>query len=110
MSEDYVRAELHTLTVSGRIEEARRVLPEVAGRITQLLVDNPGQFGLLVAGDVVAGRVLLNLVRPRTAAEALAVMAVLVAGLPALNMLAVRKGWIRLRIRDDDGALVPLEL
>jgi hypothetical protein len=92
-----------------RVEEFRQNLPATMERVTQLVVDNPGQFALLVAGDIVLTRVVMNLVRPRTAAEGLAVMVVLAAGLPLLAGHAVSRGWLRFRVRDEDGNLVPLE-
>lgn len=91
------------------LDEVRDALPVIAGRVTELIVDNPAQFGLMIAGSMVATRVAMNLVRPRNAAEALALMVVLNVGLPALGMHAIRKGWLKFKIRDENGCLVPLE-
>lgn len=102
-------AESGTVAPMGGLAELRHNLPAAVERVTQLVVDNPGQFGLLVAGDIVATRVLMNLVRPRTPIEGLAVMVVLMAGLPLVAGAAVSRGWIKLRVRDEDGKLVPLE-
>ena len=90
------------------LEEVRRNLPVAASRMTQLVVDNPGQFALLVAGTIVTARAAQNLVRPRTAVQALALAVILQVGMPALAMQAVRRGWVTIRIRDEDGNLVPL--
>ena len=92
-----------------RLGELRQRAPAAASALTQFAVDNPAPLALMAAGDLVLARILINLVRPRTPAEALALMTVLIAGLPAMNMLAVRKGWLRLRVRDEDGRLVLLE-
>lgn len=88
--------------------ELRQSLPAKVARVTELAVDNPGPLVLLVAGDIVLTRTVMNLVRPRTPLEGLAVMVVLMAGLPALAGHAISRGWIRLRIRDENGNLIPL--
>lgn len=92
----------------GRLEAARRAIPRAAAEVAQLAVDNPAQCGLILAGSFVAARVLLNLVRPRTPLEALAVLAVAQAAVPLLAGKLVEKGVIRLRVRDEHGNLVPL--
>jgi len=93
----------------GLLEEYRRALPLAVGKMTELVVDNPGQFVILAAGTVVLTKTALNIVRPRTAVQALALAVVLQAGIPVLGMQAVRRGWLRFRVRDDHGCLVPLE-
>lgn len=91
-----------------RLEKYRREIPQGVKDVTQVVVDNPGQFALLLAGSVVIGRAAANIVRPRTALEALALMVVLQVGIPVLAAKAIGQGWIRLRVRDADGCLVPL--
>jgi hypothetical protein len=93
---------------TGRIERLQRELPEVAAKVVQAVVDNPAQFALLGAGTIVATRAAMNIMRPRSAFEALALMVVLQIGLPKLALMAVERGWITFRVRDIDGNLVPL--
>jgi hypothetical protein len=59
---------------------------------------------------VAIGSAARNIVRPKTAAEALALAVVLQVGLPVLATEAVKRGWLKFRVRDEDGCLVPLEL
>lgn len=92
---------------NSRVEQLRVQVPVLAEKLTQLVVDNPAQFALLMAGGIVLGRAAANIVRPRTVLEALALMAVLQAGVPLLASQALERGWIRLRVRDEDGQLVP---
>jgi hypothetical protein len=93
---------------AGRIEQLREQLPGTVAKVTQVVVDNPGQFALITAGTVVLYRAALNLVRPRTPLEAAALLVVLQIGLPKLAMAAVDRGWLTFRIRDADGRLIPL--
>jgi hypothetical protein len=86
-----------------RVEQLRVQVPALAEKITQLVVDNPAQFALLMAGGIVLGRAAVNIVRPRTGLEALALAAVLQAGVPLLASQVLERGWIRLRVRDEDG-------
>lgn len=95
--------------LEGRIERLRGELPGVVGQVTQVLVDNPKAFLLIGAGTVVATRAAVNIVRPRTAMEALALFVLLQMGLPMLASQAMQRGWLQLRVRDDEGHLVPLE-
>lgn len=92
-----------------RLENYRRQIPEAAAEVTQVIVDNPGQFALMVAGMVVLSKAAKNIVRPRNAVEALALAVVLQVGLPMLAGEAVRRGWLKLRVRDEHGYLIPLE-
>jgi hypothetical protein len=94
-----------TMPVTKSVTEA---LPEAVQRVTQVLVDNPGQFALIAAGTLVAARAAMNIVRPRTPLQALALFVVLEVGLPKAVMLAAEKGWLTFRVRDEDGQLVPL--
>lgn len=83
-------------------------LPGAVGGITQVIVDNPGQFALVTAASIVLTRAAVNLVRPRTAIEGLALLVLLQLLLPRLATAAVEHGWITFRIRTPDGRLVPL--
>lgn len=96
--------ELH----AGPAERFRRTLPAAAAQVTQLVVDNPAQFALVIAGTVVTARAAFNIVRPRTPLEGLALMVVLQVGLPALATAAIDRGWLKFRVRDEDGNLIPL--
>lgn len=92
----------------GRLEQLRDDLPDVAAGITQLVVDNPAQVALMTAGTVVIARAAFNIVRPRTVLEALALAVVLQIGLPRLASAALEHGWIKFKVRDAHGCLVPL--
>lgn len=98
------------MAVPERIEQARQELPAAAAKFAQIVVDNPGQFVFVAAGALVIGRAAMNIVRPRTAAEALALMLVLQLGTPKLIELAIARGWLKFRVRDEEGHLVPLEV
>lgn len=89
------------------LERIRERLPEGIAAAARVIVDNPGPFALLVAGDVVLMRILANLVKPKTPAQGAAVMVVSLAALPLLNRQAVERGWVKLRVRDENGDLVP---
>lgn len=103
-------ASLDPLCRSGRLDEIRDRLPAAAARFTELIVDNPAQFGLLIAGTIVVTRAAVNIVRPRTPLEAFALMVVLQIGLPLLATKALERGWLQLQVRDEDGQLVPLQI
>lgn len=90
------------------LDRLRRELPGRAAAAVTVIADNPVQFGVLIAADIVACQLAVNLVRPRTPLQALALMVVLVAGLPAAAEQAIVRGWIPLRVRDKNGNLVPL--
>ena len=96
--------------VAERIEEARAVLPKAMATMTQLVVDNPAQFAFVAAGAMVTGKILVNLVKPRTPLEALAVLIVAECATPFLLKAAIDHGYLKFRIRDPDGNLVPLSL
>lgn len=91
-----------------RIENYRREIPKTVTAMTQVVVDNPGQFALMTAGAFVIGSAARNIVKPKSAVEALALAVVLQVGLPALAVRAAERGWIKLRVRDQHGCLIPL--
>lgn len=97
------------MRIAEQLAEARDRIPEAAGIAAQLLIDNPAQFGLVAAGAVVWGKILVNLVRPRTLTEALATIAVGDAVMFLALREAMKSGLLRFRVRDLDGHLVPLE-
>lgn len=97
-----------TVAVSERIELARRDVPAAAARLAQVVVDNPGQLAIVAAVTLVAGRAAMNLVRPRTPIEALALLVTLELGMGKGVQLAIDRGWLNFRIRDEAGQLVPL--
>jgi hypothetical protein len=92
-----------------RLDDAVQKLPGAIGQITQVVIDNPGQMALIACGTIVATRAAINIVRPRTALEALALMVFLQIAIPRAAIAAIDKGWLTIRIRDDGGRLVPLE-
>ncbi len=91
-----------------RFDNLLQRLPGGMSAMTQIIVDNPGQIALFTAATIVITRAVVNLVRPRTAVEGLALLVVLELALPRLAMAAVEHGWITFRIRTPDGRLVPL--
>lgn len=91
-----------------RLEQLREDLPEAAANITQLVVDNPAQFALMTAGTIVIARAAFNIVRPRTLLEALALAVVLQIGLPQAALAAIDHGWLKFKVRDAHGCLVPM--
>jgi len=82
--------------------------PATAAEVTQVIIDNPFPMLAIGAGTVVAVRLAGNLVRPRTALEALALMAILQLTLPKLAHMAIDRGWLTFRVRDLEGRLVPV--
>lgn len=90
------------------LEQFRRRLPDAVGKMAEVVVDNPGQIALIAAGSMVAAKMALNLMKPRTPGEAIALFIVLQVVLPRLAWACVEKGWITFRVRDDDGNLIPL--
>lgn len=93
-----------------RLENYRRELPNAARFVAQVVVDNPGQVALFMAGSIVIGKIMINAVRPRTVIEALATVAVADAVCILLTKKLINDRVLQFRIRDTDGALVPLEL
>jgi hypothetical protein len=94
------------LSISGRVDAARRELPFAVQKLTQFVVDNPAQVVLLGAGTIVACMAARTITRPRTVLEALALQAVLTAAAPLAAKQVIDRGWLTFRIRDADGALV----
>ena len=90
-------------------ERIRQRLPEAVKTVTQLVVDNPGQVAVTVAGSMVLTRVLANAMRPRTAIEALALLIVCEVGGIWLAAKAMDAGILRFRVRDAGGRLVPFD-
>lgn len=96
-----------TGTISERVEQGRRTAPAMAAVLTEILVDNPAPFALVAAGGIVLGRAALSIVRPRNMLEALAVLAVVEFATPVLIRKAIDAGYLRFRIRNELGELVP---
>ena len=90
------------------VEGLAEQLPAAMQAATQVVLDNPGQFALITAGAIVLTRAAANIVRPRTAVEAFALLIVLQVGLPKLIMAAAERGWIRFYVRDEEGRRVPM--
>jgi hypothetical protein len=93
--------------LDGRLEAARRRLPEIAGEMVQVVVDNPGQFLVMGAGALVLTRMAANLMRPRTLLEAIALMITCQAAGTFLAVKAMENGLLQFRLRDADGKLLP---
>jgi hypothetical protein len=91
-----------------RIEEVREQLPETIGAMVRFVTDNPRQCAVTLGGMIVLDKILINLVRPRTAIEALAVMAVAPLLSAAVMKKAMDSGIIDFQVRDCHGCLVSL--
>lgn len=105
---DDLNAEFERRSLAGRADQIRHELPFMVAKVVEVVVDNPAQMALILAGGVVIGRAAANIVRPRTPLQALALMVVLQVGTPLLMSEAVKRGWIKFRVRDENGDLVPL--
>lgn len=97
------------LTPAGRIEAAKRELPFAVQRLTQFIVDNPVPVMVVGAGALVLGMAARNVCKPRGLVENVALLIVLdaVAAYGATEI--VKRGWLSLKVRDEDGNLVPLK-
>jgi hypothetical protein len=90
----------------GRLGEFRRELPGAVARITEFVVDNPGQVALIAAGTVVLAAAARNIARPKTITEVIALQVLLTAAMPLIAGQVVQRGWLTVRVRDASGALV----
>jgi hypothetical protein len=91
----------------GRLYQFRRELPGAVAKVTEFVADNPAQVALIVAGTIVLTAAGRNIARPKTIVEVLALQAVLTAAAPLAVHTAVERGWLKFRVRDQHGALVP---
>jgi hypothetical protein len=97
------------LTPADRVDAMRRELPYAMQRFTQFVIDNPGAIALMGAGTMVASMAAWNICRPRNLIEILALMAVLDVGTCVATKKVVERGWLNLKVRDEDGKLVSLK-
>lgn len=88
-----------------RLQAGMDALPQIIGEVTQVVADNPKEFGLIVAGSVVGARIMTNLVRPRTLFQAVCTAAITEVLLIAALGEAKKRGLITLRFRGPDGKL-----
>jgi hypothetical protein len=95
------------MSITRRLGELRNAAPEAVSRAARIIVDNPGQMAVMAAACIVAAQVAGNVMRPRTAVQAVALAIVLQVGMGKLAAAAVERGWLEFKIRDDDGHLVP---
>jgi hypothetical protein len=93
--------------LEGRLYQFRRELPGAVAKITEFVADNPGQVALIVAGTIVLATAARNVARPKTVVEVLALQAVLTAAAPLAVHAAIERGWLKFRVRDHHGCLVP---
>lgn len=82
-----------------KLDELREILPESAKLAAEIAVDNPVQCAGIVAAVVLAPRVAMRLVRPRTFGEALALAVLLQIGLTYGLAHAINSGLVPLRLR-----------
>lgn len=92
--------------LEGRVYQFRRELPGAVARLTEFVLDNPGQMALIAAGTVVLTIAARNIARPRTVVEVLALQAVLTAAAPVIAEQVFTRGWLTFRVRDPAGNLV----
>lgn len=90
-----------------RLENYRREIPAGVAAVTQVLVDNPKPFVLMFAGSYVLSGAMVTLVRPRGLIGVLSCAIVSATLGAAAATELVKRGIIEIRIRDDDGRLVP---
>jgi hypothetical protein len=95
--------------VNDKLEELRERLPAVAGKITQVIADNPAAFGVAIAAGIVAASAAHNIVKPKTVLELIALQVVLQAAAPFAVNWAIENGFVRLRVRDKNNKLVPFK-
>lgn len=81
---------------------------ELAPKMAELVVDNPWQMALLLSGDYVIGRAVVNIVKPRGVLGILACAIVAGAITGAGSAALVGSGLLPMRMRDKDGRLVPI--
>ena len=92
--------------MSGQLAQLREELPGAAKVMTQFVVDNPVGVSVTVAGTLVVSRIAVNLVKPRSALQASALLVVLYALTPWLLRQAVERGVISFKLRDGEGGFV----
>jgi len=96
------------MPVSKQIDAIREKFPEALYGVAQAVADNPGQVVLFTAGAIVGARMMANLVQPRNSVQAVATLVVITALGAMLTEQGVKRGVIKVRVRDADGNLVPL--
>jgi hypothetical protein len=92
--------------MTAQLEEFRRELPGAVARITEFVVDNPGQVALIAAGTIVLAAAARNIVKPKTVTEMLALQVMLTAAGPVIAHQVITRGWLTFRVRDASGALI----
>lgn len=70
-------------------------------------MDNPGQMAVLASGAYLAGNVAARIVRPRNAAELVALILVLDTAIGWALPRLLESGVIRLKVRDGAGSADP---
>lgn len=97
------------MTAVARMDEVRQKLPEVTARVVEVLADNPAQCGLIISGSFCVARIYGHLVRPRTPIQILMTTAMAYATSMYLVKEARRRGLLVIRVRDENGCLVPVD-
>lgn len=93
---------------AGRGRQLLAALPGAAKLLTEFAVDNPGQCAVMMAGTVVATRLIVRAVRPSTPLEALATIVVANVAIPYVLTELVRRDVVSFRVRGPDGSYVQL--
>jgi hypothetical protein len=96
-----------TAQAPGRLEEFRRQVPGAVAQVAGFVADNPAQVALIVAGTIVLTTAARNIARPKTIVEVLALQTMLTAAAPLAVHTAIERGWLKFRVRDHHGCLVP---
>ena len=92
-----------------KLDETREKLPEAIGEIARIVIDNPVQFAAIGAGSWVTASILMNLVKPRGIVGCASTG--FIAYLASLFIMteAKKRGLLVIRVRDENGCLVPLK-
>jgi|SRR5579859_3883425 len=90
-----------------KLEGMRRRVPVIAGQLAEVVVDNPAQCAAVAAGALVLTRIMVNLARPRTPVEAIAVLITCQVAGSWLAVKACESGLLQFRLRGPDGELRP---
>lgn len=89
-----------------RLESAREQLPELVGAAARVVVDNPGPIALAMCGSYVLTSAVINVVKPRSIFGMFACGVFSYALGTSITAEMVKRGMLRLRVRDAEGNLV----
>lgn len=96
------------ITGNSRLDDFRERIPHAVSSAVQVIADNPGQFAIVMAGSYVTTRMLARAVRPYGLFGVLCTVSVSYALNCKLAEIAIEKGWLKFRVRDENGVLMPM--